>query len=139
MVIAARLIGFAANVPVFLWSLLVGLIGLVQGTDTSVRENQILALVGLSFAGLAAVTCLALFISVGNKAFWFMFLVSCLGYGVLLVFAAWRILVISEHGSSGFFHDPRSLLLCLLASCVSIVAVVVRTAFQMKLDGRLIT
>jgi hypothetical protein len=85
-----QFVGICANLPVLVLAFLTGLIGLAQGTDTSVRENDLIAVVGLSLAGIALVTYLALFVS-RRSVFGWLFAAACVANASLLVGALYHV------------------------------------------------
>jgi hypothetical protein len=60
IVLAIRVVGFAANATMAFLALLVGLVGLAGGTDTSEHANTSLAIGGLVLGCAALVNCIAL-------------------------------------------------------------------------------
>ena len=90
--VTGQIVGIIANLPFVVLALMVGLIGLTHGTDTSVRENNILAISGLSFAAIGIITCSALLVS-QRPLFRVLFVTAGVANGAMLVVALYHVTI----------------------------------------------
>ncbi len=60
MAIAGQVVGVTVNVPLICVGTLAAFVGMIQGTDTSVRENTLFAISGFGFLTIGVATCSAL-------------------------------------------------------------------------------